>query len=274
MKRTDSNKKYPYIETSLEDKMTTSKSYVDFTLDARDENGAALDDYLYISHNRYPNVYTYHYKSGSYFTKDEWCEIFKNTKDHKFRVNLKHGKNVITIRTDETDNVRLETKRTIYCNSKSTGAVTIGIEANTLSLGKLAPEEKCLIYKHDTVLDIINKYLNDSDFNFELEYWDMYTSIINRISKENITKDAKVPENLINAINANEKYNYEKRSYKKDSISLNDFADGSAWTVSINGQITFGQQIYEYSKAKNNQKITIAFSLTGDGADLDGTLKW
>ena len=170
------SKKYPYIETSLEDGMKTSKSYIDFTVKAADENGKPVTGYLSGSviddSDITPETRSIDITApiGDRERDAYEGEYFGNS---KYRVELEHGENVITIRiakdADE-DSPILEIKKTIYCTSKPTGTVTVGIEAKTLSLGKLAPDKKINIYPNDSINNIGKRYLESSGFSTTLGF--------------------------------------------------------------------------------------------------------
>ena len=274
--------KYPYIETSLENGMKIPESYIDFTVEGADENGKPVTHYTdetdegdvsyyfeaetFTPYNEDKDTDVYDDDSG----EQESCDYIGNS---KYRVQLRHGKNIILIdmyKKNSEGNYEgfSEIVKTIYCTSKPTGTVKAGIEAKTLSLGKLSPDKKIKIYPNDDTDTVAKRYLKSAGFHVTVEGagWE--------ISKKDIAANAKVPKKLIAAMKADEDYNdNEKTSHRTDSISYEDFYSDSNWIFYINGK-DYYTEAYSIKKFKNLQKITIAFSLTGDGKDLDGTLKW
>lgn len=186
---------------------------------------------------------------------------------------LRNGKNTIKITAADNDGNRRTITRTVNCDAGAeaavTGTATVRIEAATLSLGKngVLSSGSAPVHQSDMISDVVISYLEKNGFTYK--YTGGYLASIGR---PGIAAGASVPQALLKAAGAEDPFAGGK-TYSESTLAEKQFTSQSGWMFSVND--SFPEKTgMSGVKAKAKQKIRLCYTLFGNGADVDGRLKW
>ncbi len=164
--------------------------------------------------------------------------IWDDSTKTSYKLNLQDGKNevIITV-TDKEGRTITETffvHATKVAEGEVIGKATISIEASTIGLGYLIPPTEIDIHQGEKTSYILDQLLRDNGFTYENTGTLESSFYLAAISKPDLVMNPVIPEDLLELVrDASTQFDLE--NYHPDWLGEFDFANGSGWMYSVNG---------------------------------------
>lgn len=203
-----------------------------------------------------------------------------------YKLNLHNGKNEVTISV--TDLAGRTTTETFYVHAtevaggEAIGKATISIEASTIGLGYLIPPTEVVIHQGEKTSYLLDQLLRDNGFTYSHTGSLDEGFYLSAIQKPELVVNPVIPEDLVDLVrDASTQFDLE--NYDSDWLGEFDFANGSGWMYSVNGDYpNFG---FSDSYLLDGDVVKIRYTLhygkdiggfgsMGGGAEEDWRKEW
>lgn len=186
-----------------------------------------------------------------------------------YLLNLTGGANTIALRITDRDGRYSDYSYTFYCNAVSDGdpigTVTMSVHAGTVGLGYLVSPESVTIYQGESAVDAVTRMLEDHGFTYNHTGTSEIGFYLSRISKPGMCSGVSIPQDLVEAIEADGLEWKEQRF--QDSLGEYDYCQGSGWMYTING--SYVNYSLSDCNLKDGDVVRIRYTLAY-GKDIGG----
>lgn len=214
--------KAPNIKTDLEDGTKVKGTIKTFNVWATNANGERI---------RGKDVSVTLNGTGVPFV---WDDSTKTS----YKLALNHGENKVVIKTWDADGRTKKQSFVIHASGVQEGDVigtaTISIEASTVGLGYLVKPTKVDIRQGEPTSFILDQLLRKNGFTYTNSGTLANGFYIASINKPNLMATFKIPSDL-QALVEEASSRFAMDDYLPDSLGEFDFANGSGWMYSVNG---------------------------------------
>lgn len=155
-----------------------------------------------------------------------------------YKLVLKSGENNVSIKVWDNDGRTITENFIIHSQQVEDngviGQVTISVEASTLGIQYLIPPTKMDIHRGEKGSFILDQLLRNNGFTYSQTGTLEHNFYLKDISKPGLLRNLRIPDDLWALV---EKYSTrsDRNDYSMDSLGEFDFANGSGWMYSING---------------------------------------
>ncbi|MER2190761.1 MAG: DUF4430 domain-containing protein [Solibacillus sp.] len=187
-----------------------------------------------------------------------------------YKLVLQEGENNISIKAWDDDGRAVTENFVVHSeaveDNSVIGQVTMSLEASTLGIDHLIPPTKMDIHKGEKGSYILDQFLRNHGFTYNQTGSLDNNFYLQAINKKGILTNLSIPDDLWALIEENSTY-ANKADYSPDSLGEFDFANGSGWMYSVNGDFPN----YGFSDAYflDGDIVRIRFTL-GYGKDING----
>ena len=214
--------KSPIVKTDLVNNAQVQGNIKTFNVWPVDANGKRIrGNKVAVSHNGVGVPYV-------------WDDSTKTS----YKLTLREGENKVVIRIwdDEgrstTENFIVHS--TVVKDGDVIGTATISIEASTVGLGYLIPPTKVDIRQNEKASYILDQLLRNNGFTYGKTGTLDNSFYLKAISKPGLMQNAKIPSDLRDFVEQ-ASTRFSEEDYYMDSLGEFDFANGSGWMYSVNG---------------------------------------
>ena len=164
--------------------------------------------------------------------------VWDDSTKTSYTLNLKDGKNKVTITVSDDEGRNATETFYIHATKAADGEVigkaTISIEASTVGLGYLIPPTEIEIHQGEKTSYILDQLLRDNGFTYTNTGTLESSFYLSAISKPGLVTNPVIPEDLLMLVReASTRFDLE--DYDPDGLGEFDFANGSGWMYSVNG---------------------------------------
>ena len=163
--------------------------------------------------------------------------VWDDSEKTSYKLNLQHGENQVEIRAwDDEGRIVKETFTVTAEDLKNgvIGQVTISVEASVLGIPYLIPPTKMDIHQGEKGSYIIDQLLRQYGYSYNHTGTLENNFYLSALKKPNMLSNVVIPDDLWQLVEASSTRAF-RDDYSTDSLGEFDFANGSGWMFSING---------------------------------------
>ncbi len=164
--------------------------------------------------------------------------IWDDSTKTSYKLKLREGKNEVVVRAwDSEGRTATETfyvHATAVAEGESIGKATISIEATTVGLGYLIPPTEVEIHQGERTSYILDQLLRDNGFTYNYTGNHDEGFYLSAIQKPGLVADPTIPPDLLELVR-DASTRFDEEDYDTDWLGEFDFANGSGWMYSVNG---------------------------------------
>lgn len=187
-----------------------------------------------------------------------------------YKLMLQEGENNVSIKVWDEEGRNVTENFVIHSepveDNGVIGQVTISLEASTLGIDYLIPPTKMDIHKGEKGSYILDQFLRNHGFSYSNTGSLDNNFYLQSVTKPGLLSNLNIPDDLWALVEENSTF-ADKDSYVVDSLGEFDFANGSGWMYSVNGDFPN----YGFSDAYflDGDVVRIRFTLSY-GKDING----
>lgn len=196
--------------------------------------------------------------------------VWDDSTKTSYKLTLREGENKVAIRIWDDDG-RSTTENfivhsTVVKDGDVIGKATISVEASTVGLGYLIPPTKVDIRQNEKTSYLLDQLLRNNGFTYGKTGTLDNSFYLKEISKPGLMQNAKIPSDLRDLVEQ-ASTRFSEEDYYMDSLGEFDFANGSGWMYSVNGD--YPNYGFSDSYLLDGDVIRIRFTLHY-GKDIGG----
>ena len=163
--------------------------------------------------------------------------VWDDSEKTSYKLTLQHGENQVEIRAWDDEGRVVKETFTVTAEDLQNGVigqVTISVEASVLGIPYLIPPTKMDVHQGEKGSYIIDQLLRQYGYSYNHTGTLENNFYLSALKKPNMLSNVAIPDDLWQLVEASSTRAF-RDDYDKNSLGEFDFANGSGWMFSING---------------------------------------